>query len=131
MGRDLRAVPGVRLVPRGSGGGVFTTSRKAISSVGRQRSETVSSAKLGSAAPHDVPLGRASGLRGRAEGFLPYMVAVAVLLILKSLLPDYTCDDAFISMKVAVNLAEGRGMVFNPGEAGRISVWISYSKNIN
>jgi hypothetical protein len=43
------------------------------------------------------------------------------------LLPASICDDAYISFRVADNLAAGNGMVFNPGEAAYVStapLWV-------
>ena len=99
------------------------TARRAGRSAGTRPSGIARSAEPG---PTLTQAGSAPSL-GRADALLPYVVAVIVLLILKSVLPPYTCDDAFISMKVAVNLAEGRGMTFNPGEAAYVTtspLWV-------
>ena len=45
-----------------------------------------------------------------------YAVPLVTLLALRLLLPATICDDAYISFKVADNLAAGFGMVFNPQE---------------
>ena len=47
---------------------------------------------------------------------LPYLPAVVVLLMFRSVLPVTLCDDAYISFRVADNLAHGNGWSFNPGE---------------
>ena len=48
------------------------------------------------------------------------LVATALALIPFALLVGrfwFTCDDAYISFRYARHLAEGRGLIFNPGEA--------------
>ena len=45
-----------------------------------------------------------------------YAVPLLTLLAFRLLLPATICDDAYISFKVADNLASGFGMVFNPDE---------------
>jgi arabinofuranosyltransferase len=50
------------------------------------------------------------------RGILAYLIPVFVLLIFRFLLRAYLCDDAFITFKSALNLAENKGLVFNPGE---------------
>ena len=45
-----------------------------------------------------------------------YAVPLVTLFALRLLLPATICDDAYISFKVADNLASGFGMVFNPHE---------------
>jgi arabinofuranosyltransferase len=47
---------------------------------------------------------------------LAYAIPVAVVLLLRAVLPASLYDDAYISFRVAQNLAVGHGMVFNPGE---------------
>jgi len=49
-------------------------------------------------------------------GWLASAVPLALLGVLKAILHVRLCDDAFITLRVAENLAAGRGMVFNPGE---------------
>lgn len=47
---------------------------------------------------------------------LPYLIPILALTSFRLLLPVYICDDAYISFRTAHNLAEGNGMVVNPGE---------------
>jgi len=47
---------------------------------------------------------------------LAYIIPALLLLSLRFLLPSNICDDAFITFRTAVNLAEGKGLVFNAGE---------------
>ncbi len=44
---------------------------------------------------------------------LPYLIPVLILLYFRTHFPAIICDDAFITMKSALNLAEGRGFTFN------------------
>lgn len=56
-----------------------------------------------------------------------YAVPLVTLLALRLLLPATICDDAYISFKVADNLASGFGMVFNPHEPIYVStspLWV-------
>jgi arabinofuranosyltransferase len=50
------------------------------------------------------------------KDWVAYAVPLALLGILKAALHVGLCDDAFITLRVAENLATGRGMVFNPSE---------------
>jgi hypothetical protein len=43
-------------------------------------------------------------------------VPLSIFVILRLTVAPVLCDDAFINLRIADNLAEGRGMVFNPGE---------------
>jgi len=47
---------------------------------------------------------------------LLYFAVALVLLLGNALYQDYISDDAFISFRYARNLADGHGLVFNPGE---------------
>ena len=42
-----------------------------------------------------------------------WLLPVLVILYFRTYLPAVICDDAFITMKSALNLAEGRGLTFN------------------
>ena len=44
------------------------------------------------------------------------ILAVVTLCAHQLVFVDWTCDDAFISFRYAENLAQGNGLVFNPGE---------------
>jgi hypothetical protein len=52
----------------------------------------------------------------RWKEWFPLAEALAVAVALVALLPVDLCDDAYITLRLAENLAQGRGMVFNPGE---------------
>ena len=43
-------------------------------------------------------------------------VSAAVYLVIVFLLWDYSIDDAFVTFRYAENLADGNGLVFNPGD---------------
>jgi hypothetical protein len=47
---------------------------------------------------------------------LGYAIPIATVLVLRAVIPVGLYDDAYISFRVAQNLAAGHGMVFNPGE---------------
>lgn len=47
---------------------------------------------------------------------LPYVMPLALLLVLRSSIVHHFYDDAYITYKMALNLARGHGMVFNVGE---------------
>jgi hypothetical protein len=50
---------------------------------------------------------------------LPFVIALAPLIFLAWRF-DFLVDDAFITFRYARNLAEGHGLVFNPGETPRV-----------
>ena len=52
----------------------------------------------------------------RPRWALPFLAALAPLILLAWRF-DFLVDDAFITFRYAQNLAGGRGLVFNPGEA--------------
>ena len=56
------------------------------------------------------------GRSGRAPVGLAILVSLGVLAFFVHRF-WWTCDDAFITFRYAKNLAEGRGLSFNPGEA--------------
>ncbi len=53
----------------------------------------------------------------RRRSFLIASAAFVLLAAHLALFWDWTSDDAYISFRYAENLASGRGLVFNPGEA--------------
>ena len=58
---------------------------------------------------------------------LAWAAPLAVLLVLRGTIGFNICDDAYISLKVASNFANGRGMTFNPGEANYVAtspLWV-------
>lgn len=65
---------------------------------------------------------------GRPDwGLVAYAAPVVLLLLLRALLPNSLCDDAYISFRVAQNAAQGHGLVFNPGEPAYVStspLWV-------
>jgi arabinofuranosyltransferase len=71
--------------------------------------------------PVGVAAGAARGVPGRGlaqqAGLVAALLVACVLLVLHArVFWRYTVDDAFISMRYARNLAEGHGLVYNPGE---------------
>lgn len=52
----------------------------------------------------------------RWEAPFSYLWPALLLLIFRLTFQTGICDDAYISLKVAMNLADGRGMILNPGE---------------
>ncbi|MFI5315281.1 MAG: hypothetical protein ACHQ6T_06255 [Myxococcota bacterium] len=61
--------------------------------------------------------GSASGALGRRQrwALVAGLLATLALLLAHANLYAFLCDDAFISFRYARNLAEGYGLVFNPG----------------
>ncbi len=52
----------------------------------------------------------------RAHGLTSFIIAALILVVLASLIFDCTLDDSFISFVYARHLAQGEGLVFNPGQ---------------
>lgn len=48
---------------------------------------------------------------------LAYLVPLALLVFFRCHFDVHVCDDAYISLKSALNLAQGRGLTFNPGQS--------------
>jgi hypothetical protein len=58
---------------------------------------------------------------------LPYLGPILFIAVARTVLPASILDDAYISFRVAQNLAAGNGMVFNLGEAAYVStspLWV-------
>ena len=57
----------------------------------------------------------AAGDRHR-DSWLLYLIPLLLLILYRLLLAPYISDDAYISLRVASNLAQGYGFAFNPGD---------------
>jgi hypothetical protein len=75
--------------------------------------------------------GRPAGDTGDRGGLwprlLPYLAPILFIAVARTILSASICDDAYISFRVAQNLAAGNGMVFNLGEAAYVStspLWV-------
>jgi hypothetical protein len=58
----------------------------------------------------------ASSLFARIGPWLAFSLALAAVMAYSDRLQPWTLDDAFISFRYAENFAEGKGLVYNPGE---------------
>ena len=68
---------------------------------------------------HEVGSGHADAPAGgmAATIGLAHLVPLALLALYCRTIHVHVCDDAFISLKAALNLAQGRGLTFNPEQA--------------
>jgi len=66
-----------------------------------------------------LPLRRIASSSGLSP--FAYAAPLLVLALLRTLIHVGLCDDAYISLRVAQNLALGHGIVFNPGEHAYVS----------
>lgn len=62
-----------------------------------------------------APAGVAAARRER-RSVRAFMALICVAYLAHVYVYNYVCDDTFISMRYARNLAEGHGLVFNPGD---------------
>lgn len=51
---------------------------------------------------------------------IAYLLPLALLVYFRSVTAVHICDDAYISLKSALNLAHGRGLTFNPDAASYV-----------
>ncbi len=76
---------------------------------------------------HDATRGGAAPQAATRSGraLFPFVVALPLYLALVWRF-DYLCDDAYIYFRYAVNLADGFGLRFNPGEAVPVEGYSSF-----